>query len=198
MTIRPDSIRQRPLPYADCLQQRSPADIELVVIHATELPDLAMAREYGERIHYPGSGTGNSGHFYIDRDGSIEQWVPVDRVAHHVAGHNANSVGIELVNLGRYPHWLDSKHQRWQEQTTEAQIDALLMLLASLASDLPGLRWIAGHDQLDRREVSASDDASRLVFRKLDPGPEFPWTRVVAGSGLDRLPRKPQHREAGG
>ncbi|MCH8477637.1 MAG: N-acetylmuramoyl-L-alanine amidase [Wenzhouxiangella sp.] len=187
MTIRPDSIRQRPLPYADCLQQRSPADIELVVIHAPELPDLAMARDYGKRIHYPDSGTGNSGHFYIDRDGSIEQWVAVDRVAHHVAGHNANSLGIELVNLGRYPHWLDSRHQHWQEQLTEAQIEALIGLLRRLQAKLPKLRCIAGHDELDQREVKASDDPDLRVRRKLDPGPGFPWSRVVEGSGLARL-----------
>ena len=71
-----------------------------MVIHATELPDMETAREYGERIHHDESRTGNSGHFYIDRDGRIEQWVPLDRVAHHVRGHNRDSVGIELVNGG--------------------------------------------------------------------------------------------------
>ncbi len=182
-----EGVVQRPLSYAEKLQQRSLGEIELVVIHATELPDLALAREYGERVHYPQSGTGNSGHFYIDRDGAIEQWVPLDRVAHHVAGHNARSIGIELVNLGRYPNWLDSRYQVWQEEVTEDQIEALVGLLRALRAELPGLRCVAGHDELDRREVEASDDPGLSVRRKLDPGPEFPWARVVEGSGLGRL-----------
>ncbi len=182
-----DGVVQRPLPYAEQLQSRSLDQIGLVVIHATELPDLALAREYGERIHYPKSGTGNSGHYYIDRDGAIEQWVPLDRVAHHVAGHNANSIGIELVNLGRYPNWLDSRHQHWQEKVTDNQVKALIGLLRTLRAELPGLRCVAGHDELDRREVAASNDPGLSVRRKLDPGPDFPWARVVEGSGLGRL-----------
>ena len=83
------------LEYAHRLDAREPGEIDLVVLHCTELPDLGTAREYGERIHYPSSRTGNAGHYYIDRDGRTEQWVPLDRVAHHVRGHNRNSVGIE-------------------------------------------------------------------------------------------------------
>ena len=64
-----------PLAYADRLQLRALGDIDLVVIHCTELPDLAMAREYGERIVHASSQTGNSGHYYIDRDGAVQQWV---------------------------------------------------------------------------------------------------------------------------
>ncbi|HTL14342.1 MAG TPA: N-acetylmuramoyl-L-alanine amidase, partial [Thermomonas sp.] len=62
-------IRRDPLPYAEALAARDPADVDTVVIHCTELPDLATARAWGERVLYPASGTGNSGHYYIDRDG---------------------------------------------------------------------------------------------------------------------------------
>ncbi|AKS42834.1 N-acetylmuramoyl-L-alanine amidase [Wenzhouxiangella marina] len=174
----------RPLSYQDRLESRTLDSIELLVIHATELPDLDMAREYGERIHYPGSRTGNSGHFYIDREGRIEQWVALDRVAHHVAGQNANSIGVELVSLGRYPDWLDSRHQDWQEPVNEAQLRALIGLIDQLRTRLPNLNRIAGHDQLDRRRVPASDDPSIQVRRKLDPGPEFPWSRLIEATGL--------------
>ncbi|MGY6553769.1 MAG: N-acetylmuramoyl-L-alanine amidase [Wenzhouxiangella sp.] len=176
-----------PLPYESRLAEREPADIDLVVIHATELPDLATAREYGERIVHTGSQTGNSGHFYIDRDGSIQQWVAVNRVAHHTVGYNTRSIGIELVNLGRYPNWLDSRHQDWQEGITAEQLAALLDLLAALRAELPALQFIAGHDALDPRWVPSSDDETLQVRRKLDPGPDFPWDRVIEGSGLRRL-----------
>src|SRR5690606_17820149 len=103
-------IIDAPLPYVAQLEARSPAQVDLAVIHCTELPDLASGRAWGERVLYP-SGTGNSGHYYIDRDGTVLRYVPDERIAHHVRGHNARAIGIELVNTGRYPHWLDSRQQ---------------------------------------------------------------------------------------
>jgi N-acetylmuramoyl-L-alanine amidase len=178
-------IRDRRLPYVDRLESREPAAIALVVIHCTELPDLPAARIEGEREIYA-SGTGNSGHYYIDRDGRIECWVPDTRIAHHTRGWNPVSIGIELVNLGRYPDWLDSRRQQMDEPYPDAQVDALLVLLAELRARLPALRGIAGHEDLDLTEVPSSDDPARLVRRKRDPGPMFPWTRVMAECGLDR------------
>ena len=178
--------RQRFLPYVERLDPRDVASVYLVVIHCTELPDLATAREYGEIIHYPASETGNCGHFYVDRDGHCEQWAPLDRVAHHVRGHNSRSIGIELVNRGRYPDWLDSRRQDDFEPYPEAQIDSLLELLATLRTTLPGLTTIVGHEDLDQERVPASDQPDETVRRKLDPGPTFPWGRVLREGGLQR------------
>ena len=171
------------LPYNQRLQGRDLDAIDLVVIHCTELPDLATAREYGERIHYADSATGNSGHYYIDRDGHIEQWVSLDRVANHTHGFNTRSLGIELVNRGRFPNWLDSRHQTMEEPYPKAQIQALLQLLRSLREQLPGLVHIAGHQALDQRMVPASDNPSLAVHRKRDPGPLFPWDEILADGG---------------
>ncbi|MEE4297613.1 MAG: N-acetylmuramoyl-L-alanine amidase [Wenzhouxiangella sp.] len=184
-----DGPQREPLSYQNRLDQRSLDDIDLIVIHATELPDLSTARQYGEKIHYPVSQTGNSGHFYIDRDGRIEQWVALDRIAHHVAGYNAHSIGIELVNLGRYPDWLDSRHQTWQEDVSPDQITALIELIQQLQRAFPALTKIAGHDQLDLRFIPASDDAGKNVRRKLDPGPNFPWDQVIEATGLSVFER---------
>lgn len=182
----PDFISAQ-LPYAQRLAYRSPDEIDLAVIHCTELPDLAVARKFGERIHYPESRTGNSGHFYIERNGSIEQWVPLDRVAHHVKGFNERSVGIELVNLGRYPDWYDSRRQEMSEAYAPEQIESLANLLQWLTGVLPGLRWIAGHEELDTGLFPASDAPERLVRRKRDPGPRFPWTQLLGAVKLKRL-----------
>ena len=176
-----------PLPYVARLQARPAAAVTLVVIHCTELPDLATAREYGERVLYPESGSGNSGHFYVDRDGGVQRWVPEDRIAHHVRGHNPHAIGIELVNRGRWPHWLDAAHQAMDEPYPDAQVEALIALLAQLRATLPALRDIAGHEDLDRDQVPASDDPSILVPRKRDPGPRFPWDRVLAAVPLRRV-----------
>ena len=174
------------LPYQARLDERPLAQIDLVVIHCTELSDMAMAREFGERVLYE-SGTGNSGHYYIDRDGSVFQYVPLHRIAHHVRGYNARAIGIELVNTGRYPRWHDSRHQAMDEPYTEAQIAALIALLRKLQTELPSLHRIAGHEDLDITTEAASDDPSLQVPRKRDPGPLFPWQRVLESMSLQRL-----------
>jgi len=175
-----------PLPYESLLELRPRDRIDLVVIHCTELPDLASARSYGEQVLYD-SGTGNSGHFYIDRDGSVHQYVSVERVAHHVRGYNPRAIGIELVNTGRYPDWLAAGNQTMEETYTEAQVASLIGLLHSLETQLAALAYIAGHEDLDTTKVPASDDASVQVHRKLDPGPLFPWKRVMQATTLQRL-----------
>jgi N-acetylmuramoyl-L-alanine amidase len=179
------SIHEQPLPYVDLLPERAAEAIDLVVIHCTELPDLALAREYGERVLHP-SGTGNSGHYYIDRDGAIYRYVPGNRVAHHVRGHNEHSIGIELVNRGRYPDWWDSRRQAMTEPYPTVQIDALRALLAQLRVAFPNLRRIAGHEDLDTAMMPATDDPALEIHRKLDPGPMFPWDVVLQDGALER------------
>ena len=176
----------RPLEYADRLASRSTAEITLVVMHCTELPDLPTAREYAERICYEKSQTGNSGHYYIDRDGTTHQYVTHDRVAHHVRGYNEASLGIELVNAGRYPDWWNSANQEPSEPYSDAQVASLIALLKSLQKSLPKLRRITGHEDLDRERVSASNDANQTVQRKIDPGPLFPWEEVLQSCSLER------------
>jgi N-acetylmuramoyl-L-alanine amidase len=180
------TIHDQPLPYVAKLPERPAEAVTLAVVHCTELPDLATAREYGERVLYE-AGTGNSGHYYIDRDGSVYRYVPGTRVAHHVRGYNSPSIGIELVNRGRFPDWFDSRNQRMTETYAPAQVAALRALLAQLRMEFPNLAEIAGHEDLDTARVPASDDPSREVPRKLDPGPLFPWAEVLVGSQLKRI-----------
>ena len=187
------ALRIEPLPYADALAARPSGEIDLVVVHCTELPDLAMARDYGERVLYPASGTGNSGHYYIDRDGGIVEYVTPQRVAHHTRGWNPRSIGIELVNIGRFPDWLDSRRQAMDEPYTEAQVESLVALLADLQARIPSLVQIAGHEDLDLDEVEASDDPAVKVRRKRDPGPLFPWNEVLQAVPLQRFAMTSDH-----
>jgi N-acetylmuramoyl-L-alanine amidase len=184
--MRSPPFHDWPLPYIDRLAGRALEDVDLVVIHCTELPDLAIARAFGERVQHE-DGTGNSGHFYVDRDGALHRFVDEKRVAHHTRGCNERSIGIELVNAGRWPDWFDTRAQVMTEPYPHAQIRMLLSLLHGLRGECPNLRWIAGHDELDTGQVPASDDPSRQVFRKRDPGPLFPWDEVLRESGLARF-----------
>lgn len=183
----PIHIEQQPLAYIERLESRTADHIRLLVIHATETPDLSMARELAEEIHYQQSRTGNSGHFYIDRNGRIFQYVPIERVAHHVSGYNSSSIGIELVNTGRYPNWFDSRHQAWLENYPEAQINGLRQLIKHLQQQLPRLARIARHSDLDQRLIAAADNSNIRIHRKLDPGVLFPWGNVVKMTGLKPL-----------
>ena len=159
----------------------------MLVIHCTELPDLETARQYGEKTHYSDTKTGNSGHFYIDRNGEIQQWVDPGRIAHHVKGSNERSVGIELVNLGRFPDWLHSQRQEMIEPYPGEQIDSLMRLVEYLQCRLPCLQWVAGHAELDLEKVRSSNDVNFMVNRKMDPGPLFPWGRLNEETSLQRL-----------
>jgi N-acetylmuramoyl-L-alanine amidase len=177
-------ILQQPLPYAGRLDERAVDTIDLVVIHCTELPDLDTARRFGEKIHYPDSQTGNSGHYYIDRDGTVEQWVNNARIAHHVRAYNQRSLGIELVNSGRYPDWFHSDRQQMTEPYPDRQLEALQGLLGQLEGIFSSLRFITGHEELDREMLPSSDRPEIMVRRKRDPGPLFPWDRVLAATRL--------------
>ena len=85
------------------------------------------------------------------------------------------------------PDWLAAGNQSMQQDYPEVQIAALLELLAFLQDALPGLAFIAGHEDLDTTRVAASDDENVKVHRKLDPGPLFPWARVMRSVRLQRL-----------
>ena len=185
--LPPLPVHVDPLPYEARLDARPLSQVDLVVIHCTEVPTLAEARAFGEKVLYAGSGTGNSGHYYIDRDGTLSQYVAPDRVANHTRGYNPRSIGIELVNTGRYPRWFDADHQAMDEPYTPAQIDALVALLQQLAARHPTLRFIAGHEDLDTTMIPATDDPSTQIHRKRDPGPLCPWPRVLGAVELQRL-----------
>jgi N-acetylmuramoyl-L-alanine amidase len=167
------NVTVRSLSWVNDLPSRDLGDIRLVVIHATEEPELEDARNLAEN-----SEDLVSGHFYIDRDGTVEEWVPITRVARHTRGHNRKSVGIELVNLGRYPDHFSSTRQVPNEPFPEEQISSLEWLLQQLRGECPKLSDVELHSRLDVRNVRASDDASLMVRRRVDPGPLFPWPRV--------------------
>jgi N-acetylmuramoyl-L-alanine amidase len=75
------------------------------------------------------------------------------------------------------------------EPYPQVQINALITLLQWLQQQLPSVRRIAGHQALDTTQEAASDDPSRKIQRKLDPGPLFPWPQIEAAVSWSHTPR---------
>jgi N-acetylmuramoyl-L-alanine amidase len=168
------TVTDRILPWVDELSPRDTATIDTVVIHCTEEPTLEAARSLAEA-----SQERIAGHYYIDRDGYVERWVPDNRVAYHAVRENTRSIGIEIVNEGRYPQHFRSTTQHPLEPYPKQQLDTLRGLLRMLRATMPGLWRLVRHSDVDTRLVPASDDPALLVRRRIDPGPLFPWQSLV-------------------
>jgi AmpD protein len=102
-----------------------------------------------------------SAHFLVRRDGSVIQFVPVERRAWHAGVSswrgrercNDFSVGIELEGSE-------------DEAFSDPQYESLIFLLRDLQSRLP-IRDIAAHSEV-------------APGRKTDPGAHFDWARLLA------------------
>lgn len=105
-------------------------------------------------------------HYVIDKSGWIEAGVPENQIANHAKGNNRDSIGIELVNRGD-----------GVDTYTEQQLGMLVAALRSITK-----RWgilksgIVGHSSVDKRYFECG---GRRIKTKPDPGPAFPWNRVL-------------------
>ncbi|MBK5962857.1 hypothetical protein CCR95_01805 [Thiocystis minor] len=143
--------------------------VRQVVIHATGGPDCDPARRFrggtldGIVAHFLRHQGTISIHYVIGRDGSVVSMVPESRVAHHVRGRNADSIGIELVNDG------DGR-----DPFPDAQIAALASVLRGIL-DRHGLRFssVKSHAELDDSSLTCE---GQRIKRKQDPGAAFPWS----------------------
>ena len=125
-------------------------------------------------------------HYVVDRDGLVLASTPEDRVANHALDNNATSIGIELVHEGD-----------GIEPFGKRQIDALIGLLKSIRSRYEVLvANIKSHSEVDVRTFRCGGGLYRT---KMDPGANFPWSRVRAAlrnaPALTAKPASaPQHR----
>jgi len=155
--------------------ERPPAtEISLVVLHSISLPPGEYGGDAIERLFTNCLDPGAhpyfreicelkvSAHFLVRRDGSVIQFVPVERRAWHAGVSswrgrercNDFSVGIELEGTDDAPF-------------EPAQYVALVSLIRRLQNTLP-IRDIAAHSEV-------------APGRKTDPGAQFDWTRLLAG-----------------
>jgi N-acetylmuramoyl-L-alanine amidase len=138
--------------------RRGDGPVDIAVLHYT-----AMAEVDGARARLCDPAFEVSAHWLVTRCGACEALVTEDRRAWHAGAArwgelrdvNSRSIGIELDNDGASPF-------------PGAQIGALVALLRGVVMRHPGIvpARVLGHS-----DVSPA--------RKVDPGPLFPWWRLV-------------------
>ena len=120
-----------------------------IIIHATATPPnwweskptKAKVHEV-RRWHVQDRGWADIGyHFLIDRDGTVADGRPLNRVGAHVKGHNTGTIGISLFG-GQGGAATDTFYDHF----TAAQEEALRHLLDKLQAD-HGKMKITGHNQ---------------------------------------------------
>ena len=144
--------------------------IDTLVLHYTELPlqdslDILSDATREHRV---------SAHYVLAEDGTIYRLVPEERVAWHAGRSswrgrealNANSIGIEIVNLHGDRH-----------DYPPGQIAALIELCRDI---------LARNRAIEARNVVGHSDIAPQ--RKIDPGRRFPW-RTLADAGIGLWPR---------
>lgn len=176
MSIGPDGLLRgaRYIASPNCDARPRGAAVRLLVLHSISLPPGKYGGDAVERLFTNRLDPGAhpyfralahlrvSAHFFVRRDGALQQFVPVHRRAWHAGASrwrglercNDTSVGVELEGLeGR--------------AFAAAQYRSLARLARALAAQLP-LTACAAHSDLAPR-------------RKRDPGARFDWRRFCAG-----------------
>lgn len=167
---------------------------EIVVLH-----DTASRLDTGNAAAYLRDNDAKvSVHFVIERDGSVEQQVPINRRANHAGkshyhgrkGCNSFSIGIEIVNSGRMTRVSNTHAMTWfgkkfdieeygiQEITTPEHGHGLWMpytedQITSVVQLLEALFHRDGHDLTDIRTHWYISPG-----RKVDTNPLFPLEHI--------------------
>jgi hypothetical protein len=111
---------------SDNLPTQDTGAMELRVIHMTPPPRGMGWRDIGY-------------HFVLRRDGRRELGRPIEQIGAHVAGYNANSIGVCLVG-----GWTQISPPKYGPNYTDEQWAALKLLLAELKKQFPNAD-VKGH-----------------------------------------------------
>lgn len=165
------------LPSPNCGPRPIAALIDLIVLHCISLPPGeyrcdAVSRLFANQLDWDAhpyfksiQGLKVSSHFYIRRDGELQQFVSVNQRAWHAgvsnyrgrSNCNDDSIGIELEGVVA-------------DRFEASQYETLTGLCAALLQRYP-VAHIAGHEHV-------------AAGRKNDPGSGFDWQRLQQTLGL--------------
>ena len=107
--------------------------IDTIVIHCSETPE-GMDYPLGSlRADHLKRGFVDVGyHYYIKKDGTIQEGRPIEKAGAHAQGHNAHSIGI------CYEGGLDA-NRKPKDTRTDAQKKSMLILIKSTLRQFPGI-----------------------------------------------------------
>ena len=111
--------------------------IDTIVVHCSDSPHRGDTAETVHKWHLERGWAGIGYHYVIREDGTVERGRPDYWVGSHVAGHNANSLGICLLG---------------KDEFTDAQYASLKELVKSLFIKYPGAA-LKGHRDLDSKKT---------------------------------------------
>lgn len=175
MSIGPDG-RLRGVRFVaspNCDARPAGTRVSLLVLHSISMPPGVYGGDAVQRLFTNRLDPGAhpyfrdkvhmrvSAHFFVRRNGAVQQFVPVQLRAWHAGASrwrarercNDGSIGVELEGLENGPF-------------TAVQYRSLARLTRSLASSLP-LRACVAHSDI-------------APVRKRDPGARFDWSRFLA------------------
>ncbi len=145
---------------------------KIVLIHHTAIDDFndSLSRFASETLPTDRPDIQNAGavnvstHFMVERDGTINQLMPLEYMGRHVIGLNYSSIGIE--NVGG---------ENSKDNLTDEQLKANIELINYLKQEFNSIEYVVGHYEyrcFENHDLWLERD-SNYRTEKDDPSPRF-------------------------
>lgn len=143
--------------------------INEIIVHAAstrpswmEGKSVEAKRDEIARWHVEENGWAAIGyHYVIDRDGQVARGRALETAGAHTYGHNANSIGICLIG----GHG-SAANDPFSANFTDAQDQALRVLINELQIRIPGIRKISGHNDYTKAKACPGFNVARWLANK--------------------------------
>ena len=118
--------------------------INTIVIHCSATPEAMTYPLESLRADHKKRGFVDVGyHYYIRKDGTVQEGRPLNQIGAHAKGYNTGSIGI------CYEGGLDA-NRKPKDTRTEAQKKSMLVLLKATLRLYPTITRICGHRDLPK------------------------------------------------
>ena len=159
--------------------------IDEIIIHCAatrpewmEGQSVDAKRDEIRRWHVDGNEWNDIGyHYVIDRDGQVARGRALETQGAHTSGHNANSIGICLVG----GHG-SSVNDPFSANYTDAQDQALRVLINELQVRIPGIKKISGHNDYTKAKACPGFNVGRWLANKPAARPLMASTTLQASA----------------
>lgn len=125
--------------------------IDKIIVHCTATPEgKYFDVKDVDKWHKDRGWSGIGYHYLILLDGTVQTGRPIEKIGAHVAGHNADSIGVSYIG-GMTADMSKSKDTRTQKQR-----ESLIHLLTKLKCMFP-LATIYGHSDFANKACPCFD-----------------------------------------